>query len=59
MALEKKASLDAVAVARLRKEQDKLLQRGTKAHQWILNLLAKVEKELELKLGAKERSIAL
>ena len=32
MALEKKASLDAVAVARLRKERDELLQTVERLH---------------------------
>ena len=52
-------SLDTEVIAWLRKERDKLLQRGAEARQWILDLLAKVEKEQELKLGAEERSMAL
>ena len=45
--------------ARVQKEWDELLQRGIEACQWILDLLAEVEKERELKLGAEERSVAL
>ena len=57
MALEKRASLDAAAVARLRKEWDELLQRDAETHQWILDLLGEVEKERDLKLcGPKRRS---
>ena len=43
----------------MRKEQDELLQRDAETRQWILDLLAEDEKELDLRLGAKERSVAL
>ena len=43
----------------MRKERDKLLQRDAETHQWIIDLLAKAEKEQDLRLGAEERSTAL
>ena len=43
----------------VRKERDELLQKDAETHQRILDLLAKVEKERELKLGAKEKLAAL
>ena len=41
------------------KERDELLQRDAEPRQWALDLLAEVEKERELKLGAEERFVAL
>ena len=43
----------------MRKERDELLQRDAEARQRALDLLAEVEKERELKMGAEERSMAL
>lgn len=43
----------------MRKEQDELLQRDAETHQWAFDLLAKVEKERELKLGVEESSATL
>ena len=57
--LSERARRDEEEAARLREEQDELLQRDAEAHQQAFDLLAKVEKEQELKLGAKERSVAL
>ena len=59
VALEKRVSLDAEAVTRLRKERDELLQKDAETRQQILDLLAEVEKKRELKLGAKEKLVAL
>ena len=50
---------DDKEVFRVRKEQEKLLQKDTETRQWILDLLAEVEKERELKLGAEEKLTAL
>ena len=50
---------DKEEATRVRKEWDELLQRAIEARQRVLNLLAKVEKERELKLGAEGRSMAL
>ena len=58
-ALENKASLDALAVAQLHKERDELLQKDAETHQQILDLLAEVEKDRELNLGAEEKLTAL
>ena len=52
-ALSGRSRRDDEEAIRVKKEQDELLQKHTKTHQWILNLLAKVEKERELNLGAK------
>ena len=40
-------------------ERDELLQKDAETCQWILDLLAEVEKERELKLGAEEKLMAL
>ena len=41
------------------KEQDELLQKDAETRQRILDLLAEVEKERELKLGAKQKLTVL
>ena len=41
------------------KEQDKLLQKDAETRQRILDLLAEVEKERELKLGTEEKLMTL
>ena len=58
-ALSATSRRDDKEAAKVRKEQDELLQKDAETHQWILNLLAEVEKEQELKLGAKEKLVAL
>jgi uncharacterized protein YjgD (DUF1641 family) len=50
---------DEEEAARVRREQDELLQRDAKIRQQILDLLAEAEKERELKLVAEEKLIAL
>ena len=50
---------DEEEVAKVRKEQDELLQKDAETRQRILDLLAEVEKERELKLGAEEKLVAL
>ena len=45
--------------AKVRKEWDELLQKDDETRQRILDLLAKVEKERELKLGVEEKLAAL
>ena len=50
---------DEEAAARVRKEQDELLQKDAEAYQWAIDLLAELEMERDLKLEAKERSTAL
>ncbi|XP_066373089.1 uncharacterized protein [Miscanthus floridulus] len=57
--LSMRARQDEEEGARVRKERGELLQRDTEARQWVLDLLAEVEKERELKLGAEERSMTL
>ena len=57
--LSVRAWQDKEEATRVWKERDKLLQRDTEACQQALDLLAEVEKEWELKLGAEERSMAL
>ena len=50
---------DEEAAAKVRKEQDELLQKDADACQRAVDLLAKLERERDLKLEAKERSAAL
>ena len=50
---------DNKEATRVRKEWDKLLQKDAETHQWVLDLLGKVEKEMELKLGAEEKLAAM
>ena len=50
---------DNEEAAKVRKEQDKLLQKDAETRQRILDLLAEVEQEQELKLGAEEKLAAL
>ena len=57
--LSERAWQDEEEATRLWKERDELLQRDAEPRQWALDLLAEVEKERELKLGAEERFVAL
>ena len=57
--LLERAQRDEEEAARVRKERDELLQNDAEARQRVLDLLAEVEKERELKLGAEERSVGL
>ena len=50
---------DEEASARVRKEWDELLQKDAEARQWVVDLLAEVDRERDLKLEAEERSAAL
>ena len=50
---------DGEEATKVRKERDELLQKDAETHQQILDLLAEVKKERELKLGAKEKLTAL
>ena len=50
---------DDEEATKVRKGWDELLQKDVETHQWILNLLAEVDKEWELKLGVEEKLIAL
>ena len=43
----------------MRKERDELLQQDAETRQQIIDLLAKAEKERDLRLGAEDRSAAL
>ena len=54
-ALSARSWKDDKEVARVRKERDELLQKDAETRQWILDLLAKVEKERELKMGDEEK----
>ena len=58
-ALSVRLQKDDEEAARVRKERDELLQKDVENRQRILDLLAKVEKERELKLGAEELLVAL
>ena len=51
--------LDEEETARLRKEQDELLQRDATASEQAAELLAELEMERDLKLKAEERSTVL
>jgi len=57
--LSARVKLDEEVAARVRKEWDKLLQKDAKACQRVIDLLAEVERERDLKLEAEERSVAL
>jgi len=46
---------DDEEAARVRKEQDELLQKDAISRQWILDLLGEVERERDLKVKAEER----
>ena len=54
-ALSMRSGKDDEEATRVRREQDELLQKDAETRQWILDLLGKVEKERDLKLGAKEK----
>ena len=58
-ALSVRSWKDDEEATRVRKERDELFQKDTESHQQILNLLGKVEKERDLKLGAEEKLAAL
>ena len=58
-ALSARLRKDDEEAAKVRKEQDKLLQKDAETRQRILDLLAEVEQEQELKLGAEEKLAAL
>ena len=49
-ALSVRVRQDEKEAARVRRERDELLQRDAETHQQILDLLAKAEKERDLKL---------
>ena len=57
--LSKRAWRDEEEAARVWKERDELLQWDTETRQRIIDLLAEAEKERDLRLVAKERSMAL
>ena len=52
-ALSARSWRDDEEAAKVRKERDELVQKDAKTYQWILDLLAKVEKQRELKLGLR------
>ena len=58
-ALSARSRKDDKEATRVRKEWDELLQKDTETRQWILDLLSKVEKERDLRLGAEEKLVAL
>ena len=58
-ALSARSRKDNEEAARVRKEQDELLQKDTETHQRILDLLSEVEKERDMRLGAKEKLVTL
>jgi len=58
-ALSARSQKDEEEAARVRKERDELLQRDVETRQRILDLLGEVEKERDLRLGAKEKLMAL
>ena len=54
-ALSARSWKDDEEATKIKKEWDMLFQKDIETHQRILDLLAEVEKERELKLGAKEK----
>ena len=57
-ALSVRSRKDDKEAIRVMKERDELLQKDAETHQRILDLLGEVEKERDLKLGAKEKLVA-
>ena len=57
--LSARVQQDEEAAARVRKEWDELLQKDAEAYQQAVDLLAELERERDLKLEDKERSVAL
>ena len=57
--LSARVKLDEEAAARIRKEQDELLQKDAAASQWAVEVLAELEKEQDLRRKAEDRSTAL
>ena len=55
-ALSARSRKDDEEAARVRKERDELLQKDAETRQRILDLLGEVEKEIDLKLGARRSS---
>ena len=58
-ALSMRSWRDDEEATKVREEWDELLQKDAETRQWSLDLLAEVEKERELKLGAEEKLAAL
>ena len=58
-ALSGRSRRDDEEANKVGKEQDELLQKDAETRQRILDLLAEVKKERELKLGAEEKLMAL
>ena len=54
--LSVRVKVDEEVAARLRKEQDELLQKDAMASEQAVELLAELEMERDLKLKAEERS---
>ena len=50
---------DEEATTRVRKEWDELVQKDAEAYHQAIDLLTELERERDLKLEAKERSVAL
>ena len=50
---------DKEVAAKVRKEQDRLLQKDTEVSQRAIELLKELEREWDLKLEVEERSTAL
>ena len=57
--LSARVKVDEEAAARLRKEQDELLQKDAATSEQAAELLAELETERDLKLKAEERSMVL
>ena len=58
-ALSTRSRKDDEEATRVRKERDEFPQKDAETHQRILDLLGEVEKERDLKLGAKEKLMTL
>jgi len=58
-ALSVRSQKDDEEATRVRTERDVLLQKDAETYQRILDLLGEVEKEMDLKLGSKEKLAAL
>ena len=57
--LSTRVKLDKEAAARIRKERDELLQKDAEASQWVVEVLAELDMEQDLRQKAKDRSTVL
>ena len=57
--LSARVQQDEEEATRVQKERDELFQKDAEASQWAIELLEELERERDLKLEVKERSMTL